>query len=69
MQAITVRTNPQDIEIIHAEAQEMISNVHEVNNTLDTLDPILDRLEKELDSYNYKANKARKKLNNIMARL
>ena len=49
MPDITVRTKPEELESIYLEAHEMAESVEQLNSTLDTMDPLLDRLSHELD--------------------
>lgn len=69
MEEITVRTDPKDLEAVYLEAHELTHQATQVNNALDTLDPILDALNSALDMQEIKRTRFRNKINRIMAKM
>ena len=69
MEAIVKKQNAEELSAVYLEAHEQIQTIEEINNTLDNMDPMLDRLNDLLDVNAIKRNRVRNKISKIMAKL
>ena len=70
MQAITKpKVEQEELSAIYLEAHEVAEHVDELNNTLDAMDPMLDKLNHQLDLHKIKKSRIKSKINQIMTKL
>ena len=69
MEAIVKQPTQEELAAVYLEAHETVKQIEETNHTLDALDPLLDRLKREIQLNGIKSSRIRAKMYDIAAKL